>query len=180
MGRRYGRNQKRKHRETIADLSEQIDAGISLVKEQDKSISHWRGLYRDLVDNIEEYCKNHAVLEPKVVMKNKWFYEGRRQIEWEKYEHIPMSDVAMHAPVTMEVHSVMLHVIDVLVRYEEFDDSVHIILKRPKEEDQCIYAVSGKELDNVWANPGFIKYLVDRIKHNLLMGMARRRDVKLR
>lgn len=180
MGKRYGRNQKRRHREQIAKLETQVDNMTELSAELGNTIGKWRGLYKDLVSNIEHHCQNHAVLEPKVVMKSHWFYDERRVAEWDKYEPIPLAEMAMNQAVQMEVHQTLLHIIDILTRYEDWDDSIHVILRGPNEKEQVCYAVSGKEIDYLHLNKGFIKFVREEVTRSLIKGVEMRNAKKLR
>jgi len=66
MGKRYGRNQKRKHRERIAELDGAYKRELELVDYHSREREKYTYLWEELVSEIRKWWDNSVLLDPRV------------------------------------------------------------------------------------------------------------------
>ena len=170
MAERYGRNQKRRHRLEIEAQGVQLDMAARLIKHKDDDIAKYRRLYLDIVDNIEHFCKNSVLLNPKQMVKD---YLPRGM--WmDVYEPMPMSYLADHHAVAMDVHSVLMHVITIMGERNILDDAIHVrmTIEGGDKPEQFAYAISNRVIRDSHNLKGFINFAKEEVTRSLLHAMG--------
>jgi len=63
MGKRYGRNQKRRHRERIAELESAYKRELELVKYHSNERQKYQGLYEEITHEFRQWWDNSVLLD---------------------------------------------------------------------------------------------------------------------
>ena len=71
MGKRYGRNQKRKHREEIAQLRETHNMDVSLMGRLTRRSENAEQTVQEVFKTIGNVCKNSIAIPPKDIEVNR-------------------------------------------------------------------------------------------------------------
>ena len=126
MTRRYGRNQKRKHRERIAELEQTT---ISLTDEI-KSLFRENYNYKT---ELEQIIKEFAIWWNNSVIGDPEFYKIRDKLPPAFQQDIkePMPSAAMFDPNSVNYHKIkdqMLYALEITVRENIGERHMHIIL----------------------------------------------------
>ena len=165
MGRRYGRNQKRKHLKAIEDLS-------SLVSRQHKMTTYWRRQYHHLEREIYRFARYSILLTAKQLSvptkEDKAFIA--------EMQNLVPNIMDENAPIEsfMGYTKRELSVIRVLGRHNKLQDDLHIRVLSP--DGEIGYAVSGQMF---YENPtvDFVDYLTKEISYQITRFISDRRGI---
>jgi hypothetical protein len=125
MSKRYGRNQKRRHRERIAELEKLYHSADALAEWHCKEREKYQNLYDELIKDIRNWWDNSVLLDVKT----------ERVVELPPYyrmvqrEPIKAWSVAMMTDSVIELHEQTLEALRIAA-YEDYGErSVHVKLE---------------------------------------------------
>lgn len=170
MSRRYGRNQRRHHREQIvqlkqdaARLTSQADEAAAAIRSLERRILRWA---RVIVSNLgDDHPFNEEARKLRV---NSGFGSGRFSIP--ARVHLSFRDVLSapwSQPMAAEVIDLVLHRVE--VDHEVGGMPRAIIKLISGNSDRAYYAIDEMHLMDGRKDPRFIEYLVEEVA----MGLAR-------
>lgn len=156
MSKRYGRTQKRKHREKITQLEHARSMDADLAGELQQMIDKYKYLYTEIVRAIEGWCKNHTTIQPKEVVVDQIFHG---KFNMALYPHMDLADFTdMNSVATIEIHQVMMHIIEIIGRKDIFSKTIHVLVRGPREQNYQ-YAISEKSFNDLRYAAGYKDYL---------------------
>jgi hypothetical protein len=124
MSKRYGRSQKRKHREKIARISEAYDRELGLLRYTSRRLDDIERKYKDVCEEIRRIVPNSSLLEPEEILKDGQLPPYFRVPKREKLMAIPLESLGpMEAA---EYHAITLELIGIAAEYDEFHNRQHI------------------------------------------------------
>lgn len=125
MSRRYGRNQKRRHREEIARLNQAYTLTDGLLKRISTDLRDAKGTIAEMLTIIDAVCSHSVALPPKKVTGSKpmnYYRVGVREIE---FSDVIGSDCC---PSAVSFRTIDLYALRVFLesRHEQFQAAVHL------------------------------------------------------
>lgn len=118
MGKRYGRNQKRKHLEKIKSLS-------CLNERLSNRVDNLGDLYRELSETVCNYFdKHHEILPPRTV---EHIYGMTQQIKFAVIDKVPIESM----PHNYAFHHTTLEMVRVLAWIDELQGRLHCRVSIP-------------------------------------------------
>ena len=156
MGKRYGRNQKRKHRERISELEGAYERELGLVDYHSREREKYTYLWEELVSEIRKWWDNSVLLDPKVELVSDFppFYRSAvkqplRAFRAMKATIDPVVDLTYQTLSALEVASmreygsrgghIKLRLGDHQIGYYISNDALHTFRGMPQQMAREVY-----------------------------------------
>lgn len=128
MSKRYGRTQKRKHRERIADLERLHWLDRKAISNLDQNREKWVSKYGELVREIKKWWEYSVLLDPKIEE-----VDMRELPPFYEMDGMPAEMMATYATGTdptqeYEIHIQTLEALKVAAYYDLGDRTTHVRL----------------------------------------------------
>jgi hypothetical protein len=165
MGKRYGRNQKRKHREQIAELEIKLSGAHQKFRDYRQSwMDNFHSLER-LLALVYSVAPNSIIFNPRIVGQSD-FPPSSYSILYSEIPRVEWPPTGKSLAIDPSSFSVLCHRLDVFVHDfpESFQKMIHLRLGTGQGES--VYYISDEALQKF---PG--KYLVEYISPNIAAGL---------
>ena len=177
MGRRYGRNQKRRHREKIAELEKTQDR---LLKKNTLVLRNAQTVEKELkllVESIDAICPLSAILKPKTkVMNPDQLRYG--EFEYTEMDHGPYVSIGdADIPQTMPLRTVRRMLYEIIAEVQNnpvtLRQAIHLIARSPTDSQAVSYFVDMTALRQSRSMQHVYDHIIKTLANKLAMGMAR-------
>ena len=144
MSKRYGRTQKRKHRQRVAQLEEAYNRELGLVTWHAKDRDKYKHMYETVVEEIKRWWDNSVLLDPEIEMSKAKTLSDYYTTTWHKSE--PMYKYNPHSIATeLEIYHSTLYLLEVVAEEAWGDRPMHIMVKLGN--DRIGYYIDQKALE---------------------------------
>ena len=165
MAKRYGRNQKRKHREMIANLNEIIESKEKSIRHYSEGYAHIRNQFESFIQEFNKWWKNSVLIEPKVIEINIEFPpEFRMEVFKDSMYGINYAQQRTTCD-TIDLAYQSLHALEIACKHNIGDRHMHIMLYY---QGQYKYYIDEKALYTFRGPPEVMaRYISQEILHVL-------------
>lgn len=179
MSRRYGRNQKRRHRERIAELEK---TQTRLLHANTRALEKAASVQEEmklLIEAIDAICPLSAVLKPKVKPIDPGYVASGGFEYVEPGEHYAMIGVNDPIPMSVPLTRVRRKLYEILAEVQdnplEFKRAIHLIARSPDDHRRASYFVSMEALQSAREMHHVYEHAVKVVVNKLAKAMARTR-----
>jgi len=171
MGSRYGRNQKRRHRERIAELEKQNGKLWSDNSQAWGKVAKLRFELKELFEAIDAVQPLSALLKPTLVTLDP---DQLRHLPFEQLNRLPMRELRVEmdpfGSVSLERMEHWLFEITTEIRANpaSFRHAIHLIARSPKETQQTNYFVDMAALKRAVDLPHVFSHVFEKMIHALV------------
>lgn len=125
MSRRYGRNQKRRHREEIARLNQVNAMADGLLKRISADLRDAKGTISEMLEIIESVSRHSVAIPPKKEVGTRAMDHCRVGVQDISFAHVIGGD---YAPSAVSFRTIDLYALRVFLesRREQFQAAVHL------------------------------------------------------
>lgn len=180
MGRRYGRNQKRRHRQRIKELEE---AQTRLVREntdQRHYASSLRAELKMLLESID------AVAPLSVILKPKLQHVSAEQLRYGPFESMRRKgyrplDVEMGGDRALPLERVQHWLYEVVAHIrtnpQDFETAIHLVARSPRGEVKNSYFISMEGLRHLERHPEGFKMVFEKLAREVAAHLREKQRV---
>ena len=137
MGKRFGRTQKNRMRARIAELEAQQYMSQELNYELEKILNKKRRMLDEIDERIRRYCEHSAILPPRRKVMDMIRRDGFDLARMPPLDIFAISAGEMASPIADDVmmHSVRMHVVDIMCEDNAFNDTLHMRVRFGRENE---------------------------------------------
>jgi len=159
MSKRYGRNQKRRHREKIAKLQDDLKVCEQTLDASKRIINDTAWHLRELTQTIEKFCINSILLPPKKIKLS--IIPERVQLELMNPFDLNFDPDNFAPNASIEIIDLLSLEVFMESKYDFLKHQVHVIVEAGK--GRTSYAISQE---------GLVNYPIDYLVRNLAPDIA--------